>query len=93
MIEKSIRIDEEYGATFDKFVANSKGAIKVVDVNLEYDPYFYERKKSIEETVRQVDSGEMAMLDFNKSMDEIILDLSKNISEDSQYNLAPLKGR
>lgn len=62
MIEKSIRIDEKYSATFDKFVASSKGAIKVIDKNLEYDRYFYRCKESIEKTIAQVDNGEMEMI-------------------------------
>ncbi|WXU00450.1 MAG: hypothetical protein Ctma_1165 [Catillopecten margaritatus gill symbiont] len=77
MIEKSVKIDEAYHYKFEEFVKNSHGAVEIVDKNLEYDPYFYKRKKSIEETIRQVDSGEMEMIDFNTSIDKVIEKLSK----------------
>lgn len=77
MIEKFIKIDEAYHHKFEEFVKNSHGAVEVVDKNLEVDSYFYQRQASIEKTIRQVDSGEMKMTDFNASIDEAIETLSK----------------
>ncbi len=71
MLEKTIRIDEKYTHKFDEFVKNSKGAVQIFDKDLETDPYFYERKRSIERTIQQVDNGEMKML----SNDEFWQDL------------------
>ena len=48
------------------------------DPNLEYDPYFYERKKSIDETIKAVDDGSMKMYDsdgYNKIMDSFTEEL------------------
>jgi len=33
------------------------------DPNLEYDPYFYERKRSLDATIKAVDDGSMKMYD------------------------------
>ena len=48
------------------------------DPNLEYDSYFYERKKSIDETIKAVDDGSMKMYDsdvYNKIMDSFTEEL------------------
>ena len=32
------------------------------DKNLEYDPYFYERKKQLQQDINDIDSGKVTML-------------------------------
>ncbi len=32
------------------------------DINLEYDPYFYERKKQLQQDITDIDSGRIEML-------------------------------
>lgn len=45
------------------------------DPNLEYDPYFYERKVHLDKTIKAVDNGTMKMYNFNDSIDELISEL------------------
>jgi len=48
------------------------------DPNLVYDPYFYERKKSLEQTLDAVKNGEMELYDFNDSIDTMIKTLQND---------------
>jgi len=45
------------------------------DPILQMDPYFYERKKQVAQTIADMDSGKMKMYDFDESMDELIKEL------------------
>jgi len=45
------------------------------DSMLAIDPYFYERKKHIAQTIEDIESGKMKMYDFDESMDELIQEL------------------
>jgi len=51
-IQDFIAIIEHYG---DKIQLKK-------DKNLEYDPYFYERKKQLQQDIDDIDSGRMEML-------------------------------
>lgn len=76
MTARMVRIDDEYTAQFDEMVASLKEHIEVVnDPNLEYDPYFYERKASLDKTIEAIDNGTMKMNDFNESIDKLIAQL------------------
>ena len=62
MTAKIIQIDDDYTEEFELFVKKSEGHIKVMnDENLEYDPYFYERKAQLDATIKAVDDGSMQM--------------------------------
>jgi hypothetical protein len=43
------------------------------DKNLEYDPYFYERKKELEQIIEECENGTMEMLSQEESDNEIEL--------------------
>lgn len=45
------------------------------DKNLELDPYFYERQKTLQKIRDDIKSGKMATHDFETSMDELIKEL------------------
>ena len=48
------------------------------DPNLEYDPYFYERKEQLDKTIESVDDGTMKMYDqdvYDNDMDSFMEDL------------------
>ncbi len=54
------------------------------DPNLEYDPYFYERKKSIDETIKAIDDGSMKMYssnEYNKTMDSFTEELKTKYAD------------
>jgi hypothetical protein len=80
MTARMVRFDDEYANRFNEFIASTKGDITIVkDPNLEYDPYFYERKASLDKTIEAVDNGTMKMSDFNKSIDNLIEQLEKSV--------------
>ena len=41
------------------------------DKNLEYDPYFYERKKQLQQDINDIDSGKIEMLSQKQYDDEM----------------------
>ena len=45
------------------------------DKNLEIDPYFYERREELHKLREDIRSGKMKMYDFDKSMNELIVEL------------------
>lgn len=48
------------------------------DENLEYDPYFYERKKQLEQDINDIDSGKIEMLSqeqYDKEMNNFFAEL------------------
>jgi anthranilate/para-aminobenzoate synthase component II len=53
----------------DSFVPNLlnilsqfKNEVKIKDKNLEYDPYFYERKQDLEQIILDSENGQMELL-------------------------------
>jgi len=76
MTAKMIRFDDEYASKIEDLIDSSNGHIEVInDPNLELDPYFYERKASLDKTIESVDNGTMEMSDFNESIDKLIIQL------------------
>jgi len=47
----------------------------IEDPMLSVDPYFYERKEHIKQTIEDLESGKMKSFDFDESMDELIKEL------------------
>lgn len=48
------------------------------DKNLEYDPYFYERKKQLQQDISDIDSGKIEMLSqeqYDKEMNSFFIEL------------------
>ncbi len=77
-----LQVKDNYAQNILEILQNLKGVmIESVEVqkdkNLEYDPYFYERKTHIEKTIEAVDNGTMEMYDFNESIDALIHKLEK----------------
>ena len=73
MTARMVRINDSCIAKFDEMVASFKENIEIVDdPNLKLDPYFYERKASLDKTIKAIDNGTMKMYDFNESIDNLI---------------------
>ncbi|MEA3553477.1 MAG: hypothetical protein U9R39_03620 [Campylobacterota bacterium] len=73
MTARMIRIDDEYTAKFDEIVSLSNGHIEVVDdKNLTYDPYFYERKATLDKIIQAVDDGTVKMLSHDEFWSDLI---------------------
>ena len=85
MTARMVRFDDEYITEFDKIVRSSGGHIEVVDdPNLKYDPYFYERKASLDKTIQAVDDGSMKMLsqeEYDKEMDIFMIEQEKKYAD------------
>jgi hypothetical protein len=76
MTARMVRINDGYITAFDEMVATFKENIEIVDdPNLKLDPYFYERKASLDKTIKAIDDRTMKMYDFNESIDNLIAKL------------------
>jgi 5,10-methylenetetrahydrofolate reductase len=78
----SIDIEDDYMQQFLKFVRNSQSNITITkDKNLEFDPYFYERKKELEEIIKDCENGTMELLSqdqYDSEMEIFFKDLKSN---------------
>ena len=73
MTARMIRFDDEYTQKLEAFIASTNGHVELVsDENLLEDPYYYERKKSLTNTMDALSSGTMKKVDFNHSIDILI---------------------
>lgn len=68
----SIQIEDNYVQSFMKHVNNYSENITITrDKNLEIDPYFYERKKDLEQVIEESENGTMEMLSQEQYDDEM----------------------
>ena len=81
MTAKMLRFDDEYEVKLNQFIEDNKGHIEIVeDENLKLDPFFYERKASLEKTLKAVEDGSMKMYnqeEFDHIMDNFMDELEK----------------
>jgi len=78
----SIQIQDGYMQQFMNFVKESHSKITVSkDKNLEFDPYFYERKRDLEKIIEDSENGTMEMLSqeqYEQEMKIFFKDLNAN---------------
>ena len=68
----AVQIQDNYVQNFMSYVNNHSENIQVSkDKNLEYDPYFYERKKELEKVIEECENGTMEMLSQEQYDDEM----------------------
>ncbi len=68
----SVQIKDNYVQNFMSYVNNHSENITIErDKNLEYDPYFYERKKELEQVIEESENGTMEMLSQEQYDDEM----------------------
>ncbi len=61
----SIQVQDNYMQQFMNFVKNSHSNITISkDKNLELDPYFYERKKELQEIRNNIKNGNSQLTSF-----------------------------
>jgi predicted RND superfamily exporter protein len=59
----SVQIQDDYMQQFMDFVKKSHSNIIISkDINLELDPYFYERQKQLHQDLEEVESGKAEMI-------------------------------
>ena len=77
----AVQIQDSYVQNFVSYVNNHSEDITITkDKNLEYDPYFYERKKELHQLREDIKSGDMEMLSqeqYDKEMKQFFADLKK----------------
>ena len=70
----AVQIQDNYVQNFISYVNKNSENISITkDKNLEYDPYFYERKKKLHQIRNDVKNGKMRLLTQEESDDEIEL--------------------
>lgn len=78
----SVQIQDDYMQQFMNFVKNSHSNITISkDKNLEFDPYFYERKKDLEQIIEDSENGTIEMLSqeqYDQEMEIFFKDLKAN---------------
>jgi len=68
----AVEIKDDYVENFISYVNNHSENITIKkDKNLEYDPYFYERKKELEQVIEECENGTMEMLSKEQYDDEM----------------------
>ena len=75
----TINIQDGFVQDFLSIVEHYKDKIEIQkDKNLEYDPYFYERKKQLQQDINDIDSGKIEMLSqeqYDKEMNSFFTEL------------------
>jgi len=78
----TLDIQDNFMQDFQNIIENYKDKITIKkDNNLEYDPYFYERKKDLEQIIEECENGSMELLSqeqYDKEMDIFFKDLKAN---------------
>ena len=78
----AIQIQDNYVQNFMSYVNNhSEGIVVTKDKNLEYDSYFYERKKDLEHVIEECENGTMEILSqeqYDDKMKIFFKDLKSN---------------
>jgi hypothetical protein len=77
----TIEVQDNFVPNVLSFLEQFKNEITIKkDKNLEYDPYFYERQKQLEQDIDEIDSGKVTMIsntDFWKDIDTFTESLQK----------------
>ena len=78
----TLDIQDNFMQDFQNIIEKYKDKITITkDKNLEYDPYFYERKKDLEQIIEESENGTMELLSqeqYDKEMDVFFKDLKAN---------------
>ncbi len=78
----AVQIQDSYVQTFMNYVNNHSENITISkDKNLKFDPYFYERKKDLEQIIEDSENGSMELLSqeqYDKEMEIFFKDLKAN---------------
>ena len=68
----TVDIQDNFIQDFLTIIDHYKDKIQLKkDKNLEYDPYFYERKKQLQQDIDDIDSGKVEMINNEDFWDDI----------------------
>ena len=75
----TINIQDNFMQDFLAIIEHYGDKIQIKkDKNLEYDPYFYERKKQLQQDINDIDSGKIEMLsqeEYDEEMNNFFIEL------------------
>jgi hypothetical protein len=78
----AVQVEDNYVQNFMSYVNNHSESITVSkDKNLEFDPYFYKRKKDLEQIIEDSENGTIELLSqeqYDKEMEIFFKDLKAN---------------
>ncbi|MFK5975265.1 MAG: hypothetical protein QM493_02045 [Sulfurovum sp.] len=78
----TVQVQDNFVQDFLTIIDHYKDKIQLKkDKNLEYDPYFYERKKQLQKDIEDIDNGKAEILSseqFDIEMDIFFKDLKSN---------------
>ena len=78
----AVEVQDAYVSDFMSYVNSHSENITIrKDKNLELDPYFYERKKELEQVIEECENGTMEMLsqeEYDEEMKIFFKDLKTN---------------
>jgi len=87
----TVDIQDNFVQDFLAIIDHYKDKVQLKkDKNLEYDPYFYERKKQLEQDIDDIDSGETEMLSqeqYDKEMKSFFTELKLKHANESFYTI------
>ena len=68
----TVNIQDNFVQDFLTIIDHYKDKVQLKkDKNLEYDPYFYERKKQLQQDMDDIDSGKVRMINNEDFWDDI----------------------
>ena len=68
----TVNVQDSFMQDFLTIIEHYSGKIQLKkDKNLEYDPYFYERQKQLQQDIYDIDSGKIEMLSQEQYDNEI----------------------
>ena len=68
----TVNIQDNFVQDFLTIIDHYKDKVQLKkDKNLEYDPYFYERKKQLQQDINDIDNGEVKMINNKDFWDDI----------------------
>ena len=67
----AIQVQDDYVQDFMKYINNHSQNITISkDANLEFDPYFYDRKKELQQIRDDIKSGKNTLISFDDFEDK-----------------------
>jgi hypothetical protein len=68
----TVNIQDNFVQDFLTIIDHYKDKVQLTkDKNLEYDPYFYERKEQLQQDIDDIDNGKVKMINNEDFWDEI----------------------
>ena len=68
----TVNIQDNFVQDFLTIIDHYKDKVQLKkDKNLEYDPYFYERKKQLQQDINDIDNGKVKMISNEDFWDDI----------------------